>query len=144
MYSEHVSMICARQQFFITGIQCLILRGRISEAIRVVRSTYKGLLEGNLELLFRLKCRQFVEMIGGHDRGDFPSPRLEPSLSCHSDLSTSSGSPNHSGGEGLESPTRTSNGGETSTTLNGEVRTGLNQYWSLSTRTLFLNASFNF
>ena len=111
--------------YIITGIQSLILRGRISEAIRVVRSTYKGLLEGNLELLFRLKCRQFVEMIGGYDRGDIPSPTLEPRLSCHSDLSTSSGSPNHSGGEGLESPTRTGNSisEETDTTLiNGEVR----------------------
>lgn len=75
-----------------SGIQSLVLRGRISEAVRLVRSSYPGLLENNLELMFRLKCRQFVEMIGGYDTVDLLTS-LEPRLSCHSELSSSSGSP---------------------------------------------------
>ena len=59
----------------------------------MVEATYPGLLQANQELLFKLKCRQFVEMIGGYDRGDPVS--LTPRLSCHSELSTSNpGSPN--------------------------------------------------
>ncbi len=95
-------------------IQSLILRGRITEALGCVRSTYPGLLESHLELLFKLKCRQFVEMIGGYDTAELlapptptpppthtptpppthtPTPTLsqEPRLSCHSELSFSSG-----------------------------------------------------
>ena len=100
-------MLCA-------GIQSLVLKGRVSEALRVVRVCYPGLLEGNSELLFRLKCRQFVEMIGGFDTTDLllllspsssssplptppPPPHLQPRLSCHSELSSSSG-------EGGEAP----------------------------------------
>ncbi len=61
--------MCSSQNLFSSvGVQSLILQGRISEAIIFVQSTYKGLLENNLELQFRLKCRQFVEMIGGYDR----------------------------------------------------------------------------
>ena len=61
--------------------------------MRVVEATYPGLLQTNQELLFKLKCRQFVEMIGGYDRGDPVS--LAPRLSCHSELSMSNpGSPN--------------------------------------------------
>ena len=36
----------------------------------MVRVSYPGLLEADKELLFRLKCRQFVEMIAGCDRAD--------------------------------------------------------------------------
>lgn len=49
------------------GIQQLVLAGQISEALRLVHSSYPGLLEGHKELLFRLKCRQFVEMLTGND-----------------------------------------------------------------------------
>ena len=64
-----------------------MLAGRISEAMKLVEVTYPGLLQSNQELLFKLKCRQFVEMIGGYDRGEVVS--LEPRLSCHSELSSS-------------------------------------------------------
>ena len=53
-----------------TGIQRLVMAGRVSEAVRVVRASYPGLLETDRELLFRLKCRQFVEMIAGCDTAD--------------------------------------------------------------------------
>lgn len=76
----------------LAGIQALVLCGRISEAVRVVRASYPGLLDSNPELLFRLKCRQFVEMIGGYDTTDLlTSSTHEPRLSCHSELSVSSG-----------------------------------------------------
>ena len=68
-------------------IQLLVLSGRIGEAMKLVEATYPGLLQANQELLFKLKCRQFVEMIGGYDRGECVS--LEPRLSCHSELSIS-------------------------------------------------------
>ena len=44
------------------------MAGRVSQALNVVQISYSGLLETNRELLFRLKCRQFVEMIAGCDR----------------------------------------------------------------------------
>ncbi len=75
--------------FVAVGVQSLILQGRISEARLLVHCTYKGLLENNLELLFRLKCRQFVEMIGGYDRGEIISPTRDLRLSCHSDINGS-------------------------------------------------------
>lgn len=78
----------------ISEIQLLVLAGRISEAMRLVESSYPGLLASNPELLFKLKCRQFVEMIGGYDRGEAVIS-LEPRLSCHSELSSSNpASPN--------------------------------------------------
>ena len=58
------------------------MAGRVSEAVGVVQSSYPGLLEGNQQLLFRLKCRQFVEMIAGCDRAEVaPSLSLAPSSS---------------------------------------------------------------
>jgi len=69
-----------------------MLKGRISEAVRLVRTNYPGLLENSPELLFRIKCRQFVEMIAGYDTTDLLAPsHPEPRLSCHSELSSSSG-----------------------------------------------------
>ena len=62
--------------------------------MRLVEASYSGLLASNPELLFKLKCRQFVEMIGGYDRGEAVIS-LEPRLSCHSELSSSNpASPN--------------------------------------------------
>ncbi|XP_064398306.1 ran-binding protein 10-like isoform X2 [Halichondria panicea] len=81
---ESTASIMNRQR-----VQSLILQGRISEARLLVHCTYKGLLENNLELLFRLKCRQFVEMIGGYDRGEIISPTRDLRLSCHSDINGS-------------------------------------------------------
>ena len=51
----------------IAEIQKLVLAGRMGEAIEFTRSLYPGLLESNANLLFMLKCRQFIEMVGGCD-----------------------------------------------------------------------------
>ncbi|CAF93033.1 unnamed protein product [Tetraodon nigroviridis] len=48
-------------------IQKLVLAGRVGEAIQVTQQLYPGLLEHNPNLLFVLKCRQFVEMVNGTD-----------------------------------------------------------------------------
>ena len=64
------------------------MAGRVSEAVGVVQASYPGLLETNEELLFRLKCRQFVEMIAGCDRADAPPSPTTASSSrvCYSRL----------------------------------------------------------
>ncbi|XP_067357718.1 ran-binding protein 10 isoform X3 [Channa argus] len=48
-------------------IQKLVLAGRVGEAIEATQQLYPGLLEHNPNLLFMLKCRQFVEMVNGTD-----------------------------------------------------------------------------
>ena len=103
---------------FTTGVQSLVLQGRISEAQELVRSTYKGLLENNLELLFKLKCRQFVEMIGGSDSGE---ARVEQP-SCHLEHSTAPGSPPRPTGEGGSRTVSGQREGEEAT-VNGQVST---------------------
>lgn len=52
---------------FDAGILKLVLAGRMGEAIETTFRLYPGLLEHNQNLLFQLKCRQFVEMINGTD-----------------------------------------------------------------------------
>lgn len=49
------------------GILKLVLAGRMGEAIEMTSRLYPGLLEHNQNLLFMLKCRQFVEMVNGTD-----------------------------------------------------------------------------
>lgn len=46
-------------------IQQLVLNGKISEAIRLTNCLCPSLLQDNPNLLFALKCRQFIELIGG-------------------------------------------------------------------------------
>ena len=46
-------------------IQQLVLSGKIGEAIQLTNRLYPDVLNGNPNLLFALKCRQFVEMISG-------------------------------------------------------------------------------
>lgn len=41
--------------------------GRIGLAIEQTTRAYPGLLESNQNLMFMLKCRQFVEMVNGSD-----------------------------------------------------------------------------
>lgn len=48
-------------------IQRLVLAGRIGEAIAMTQQLYPGLLRTNEELHFRLKVRQFIEMVSGAD-----------------------------------------------------------------------------
>ena len=45
----------------------ILLAGRMGEAIETTSRLYPGLLEHNRNLLFLLKCRQFVEMVNGSD-----------------------------------------------------------------------------
>ncbi len=85
------------------------MRGRVSEAMRLVRVAYPGLLEKNKELLFKLKCRQFVEIISGHDNLTEEVPRL----SCHSELGSSS--------TGTSPPSPHNNDSNSSVFDNGEV-----------------------
>jgi Ran-binding protein 9/10 len=58
----------------------LVLAGRIGEAIEATRRLYPGLLERDPDLLFLLKCRQFVEMVNGSDSEVRPSLSSPPSL----------------------------------------------------------------
>lgn len=45
----------------------LIQTGKMSQAIENTVRAFPGLLENNKNLLFALKCRQFIEMINGAD-----------------------------------------------------------------------------
>ena len=46
----------------------MVLKGRISRAVRAVEQLFPGMLEKEKELLFQLKCRQFVEIVAGCDK----------------------------------------------------------------------------
>ncbi|XP_049876899.1 ran-binding protein 10 isoform X2 [Pectinophora gossypiella] len=59
---EDIASIKNRQR-----VSKLVLAGRIGEAIELTRRLYPGLLERDSDLLFLLKCRQFVEMVNGSD-----------------------------------------------------------------------------
>lgn len=50
----------------VVGIQNLVLRGKISRALYAVQQLHPRLLEDDM-LLFQLKCRQFIEVLSGHD-----------------------------------------------------------------------------
>ncbi|KAG5898545.1 hypothetical protein JTB14_012444 [Gonioctena quinquepunctata] len=76
-FNEDIGSIKNRQK-----ILKLVLAGRMGEAIEKTSRLYPGLLENNQDLLFMLKCRQFVEMVNGsdieisHKKGSFnASPR---------------------------------------------------------------------
>lgn len=45
----------------------LVMSGRMGLAIEHTLRSYPGLLENNQNLMFMLKCRQFVEMVNGSD-----------------------------------------------------------------------------
>ncbi|VEN44987.1 unnamed protein product [Callosobruchus maculatus] len=61
-FNEDMTSIKNRQK-----ILKLVLAGRMGEAIEKTGRLYPGLLENNQNLLFMLKCRQFVEMVNGSD-----------------------------------------------------------------------------
>ncbi|CAG9762158.1 unnamed protein product [Ceutorhynchus assimilis] len=61
-FTEDIHSIKNRQK-----ILKLVLSGRMGEAIERTSRLYPGLLENNQNLLFMLKCRQFVEMVNGSD-----------------------------------------------------------------------------
>lgn len=53
--------------FPVLEILKLVQMGRIGLAIEQTTRAYPGLLESNQNLMFMLKCRQFVEMVNGSD-----------------------------------------------------------------------------
>lgn len=63
--SEEIASMKNRQH-----IQRLVLSGKVSEAISAVDQLYPGLLNLNQELHFRLKVRQFIELVSGADSLD--------------------------------------------------------------------------
>ncbi|NXY77854.1 RBP10 protein, partial [Glareola pratincola] len=91
-------------------IQKLVLAGRVGEAIEATQQLYPGLLEHNPNLLFMLKCRQFVEMVNGTDSEvrcfSARSPRSQDSYPGSPSLSPRHGSNNsHVHSTGADSPT---------------------------------------
>lgn len=61
-FNEDIASIKNRQK-----ILKLVLSGRMGQAIEQTIRSYPGLLESNQNLLFMLKCRQFIEMVNGCD-----------------------------------------------------------------------------
>ncbi|EFN82212.1 Ran-binding protein 9, partial [Harpegnathos saltator] len=62
VFEEDYNSIKNRQR-----ILKLVLAGRMGEAIELTSRLYPGLLDRDPNLLFALKCRQFVEMVNGSD-----------------------------------------------------------------------------
>ncbi|XP_059916885.1 ran-binding protein 10 [Gadus macrocephalus] len=105
MIQEDQSSIKNRQR-----IQKLVLAGRVGEAIEETQQLYPDLLEHNPNLLFMLKCRQFVEMVNGTDSEvrcfGVLSPKYQESHPGSPNLSPlhgAAGTQLHSGGS--DSPT---------------------------------------
>ncbi|XP_077452311.1 ran-binding protein 10 [Stigmatopora argus] len=105
MIQEDQTSIKNRQR-----IQKLVLEGRVGEAIEATQQLYPGLLEHNPNLLFMLKCRQFVEMVNGTDSEvrclTIRSPKSQGSYPASPNLSPRQGAGNshlHTGG--VDSPT---------------------------------------
>uniref|UniRef100_A0A2L2Y2S2 Ran-binding protein 9 n=2 Tax=Parasteatoda tepidariorum TaxID=114398 RepID=A0A2L2Y2S2_PARTP len=84
-FTEDVKSIKNRQR-----IQKLVLAGRMGEAIQTTQNLYPGLLEQNPNLLFMLKCRQFIEMVNGTDS------EVRPTKSPRSQSNSPNMSPNYS------------------------------------------------
>lgn len=61
-FNEEITSIKNRQK-----ILKMILAGQMGEAIDLTMRLYPGLLESRPNLLFLLKCRQFIEMVNGSD-----------------------------------------------------------------------------
>lgn len=91
----------------------------MGEAIEMTQALYPGLLERNQDLLFLLKCRQFVEMVSGNDSEVRPS--------AHSPRSSPNVSPTHSYGAASVSSVGASSSGSASNGLvsNGNVDNGV-------------------
>lgn len=56
----------------------------MGEAIEMTNKLYPGLLETNRNLLFKLKCRQFIEMVNGTDSE--VAPRSNESVEVQSSI----------------------------------------------------------
>jgi len=79
-----------------TELQSLILAGHIGQAISLTDELYPGLLDQNLDLLFALKCRQFIEIVNGTDGETVPTECLPPRLLYSMRLSHCMASGRHS------------------------------------------------
>jgi hypothetical protein len=66
----------------------------MGEAIETTQELYSGLLEHNLNLLFMLKCRQFIEMVNGTD-SEVRGPAIRSPKSQGSNRSSPNMSPVH-------------------------------------------------
>lgn len=65
--AKFISVSQIYQQKTFSEILKLVQMGRIGQAIEQTTRAYPGLLESNQNLMFMLKCRQFVEMVNGSD-----------------------------------------------------------------------------
>ncbi|CAC5419815.1 RANBP9_10 [Mytilus coruscus] len=88
-FDEDLASVKNRQR-----IQKLVLAGRMGEAIETAQELYPGLLEHNLNLLFMLKCRQFIEMVNGTD-SEVRGPAIRSPKSQGSNRSSPNMSPVH-------------------------------------------------
>ncbi|CAG8672887.1 2481_t:CDS:2, partial [Racocetra fulgida] len=52
------------QPTYFLGIRDAVLAGNIDNAITLTNSLYPGVLQSNDDILFQLRCRKFIEMIG--------------------------------------------------------------------------------
>ncbi|KAK2708393.1 ran-binding protein 9-like [Artemia franciscana] len=101
-FTEDLVSIRNRQK-----IQRLVLAGRISEAIETTQRLYSGILEKDHNLLFRLKVRQFIEMIAGADSEvkNLRSPKVHGGSPSSTPLyGTSYTSPQSQSGSFLSNP----------------------------------------
>ena len=81
--SEELSSMRNRQH-----IQKLVLAGKIGEAISTVDQLYPSLLALNQDLHFRLKVRQFIEMVSGADSLDTDNDTSSSSANSSSIMDT--------------------------------------------------------
>lgn len=101
-------------------IQQLVLSGRISEAIRLTNRLCPNLLQNNPNLLFALKCRQFIELISGAENDYQPVFNY-----ANSDNASNGLHKNEANGDQPDSPshlTNNSNNGCNGMTNNGGAK----------------------
>lgn len=102
--------------YFFPEILKLVLAGRMGEAIEMTGRLYPGLLERNQNLLFLLKCRQFVEMVNGTDSEVCP-PR------CPRGPYTMTSPPSSPARNGLSKPVRSRSNSPSVTTSSSSSTT---------------------
>lgn len=137
--SEELTSMRNRQH-----IQRLVLAGRLGEAISTVEELYPGLLHLHQDLHFKLKVRQFIEMVSGADSleleasmyggkvgGDSSSEDMEEALdnSAHQGSSVANGNSRQSRNGNVAGVTPEAEGG--AATDNMEVDTGANRGTSI-------------
>ncbi|XP_041377161.1 ran-binding protein 9-like [Gigantopelta aegis] len=123
--TEEITSIKNRQR-----IQRLVLAGRIGEAIEATQQLYPGLLERSPNLLFTLKCRQFIEMVNGTD-SEVRGAAIRSPKSCHNGNGSNRSSPNmspvHLGGSQLLYSQRTGSRGNSPSRASAKGNTSQNQ-----------------